>query len=293
LNLRDARTCVDRAREHNETLGSVYREWVASRGIGILCHRDAEVMRWEFDAAITREPSTNLSILAGEVLDALRRALDYIAWQVYVSGSAVRSDQQDRVVYFPIVTEAAGWDKQLGSKVPGASEAYVEALRASQPFAQHDANREMLPKLAAFINRDKHRRLSLFATGAFKVTARAPQLDADLEMIMAIISPFPSFHVAESLQAILDRALAMGDGRPVMISFLVSFIELRRKDPDDPGGRPVARAEGITMADPPPPELHVGFATEDGDHITLPALGKLIDHVADILMRFERIAPMT
>lgn len=288
LNLRDARTWVDRAREHNETLAAVYREWAAAAGIGILCQRDAEVMRWDFAAVITREPSTNLSVLAGEVFDALRRALDYIAWQVYVAGSA-RSERQDGRVYFPIVAEATGWEKQLYSKVPGASEPYAEALRVSQPFAQEDSDRGMLPKLAAFINRDKHRRLSLFATGAFKVTTRPPQLDEHLCVIMAIIQPIPSFHVEESLQAVREQALAMGVDGPVMVGYPVSFIELRRSGPGDLDGRPVAWADGISMVDPDPPEMHVGFATEDGDHITFEDLGTLIDHVAGIVKRFENI----
>lgn len=290
LNLRDAREWIGRAREHSATIGAVYREWVESRGIGIVCHRDAEVMRWEFDAAITAEPSTNLSVLAGEVFDSLRRALDYIAWQVYVSGSA-RSERHDSRVYFPIVAEADGWEKQLGSKIPGAARRYAEALRASQPFAQEGEDRGMLPTLAAFINRDKHRRLSLFATGAFKVSARAPQLAADMHMIMAIIRPFPSFHVGEALQAMRDRARAMGVDMPVMVSFLVSFVELRRTESGNPDGegRPVRRVEGVAMTEPSPPEIHVGFATEDGDHITIDGLAALIDHVAGIVDRFEAI----
>ncbi len=43
------------------------------------------------------------------------------------------------------------------------------------------------------------------------------------------------------------------------------------------------------MTEPTPPEIHVGFATEDGDHITIDGLAALIDHVAGIVERFETI----
>jgi hypothetical protein len=185
LNLGDAMAWIDRARQQNEQLGAVYRQWVESSGIRLIGSRNPKFMRWEWDVAVVQEPSTNLSILAGEVFDALRRALDYVAWQMYVTGSAERSENQDRRVYFPIVSDPADWEGQLRSKVPGASEECAQALRAAQPFAQEDEYRDALPTLAAFINRDKHRRLSLFATAPLSVSATAPDLGDDLSMLVA------------------------------------------------------------------------------------------------------------
>ncbi|MCZ0732315.1 hypothetical protein [Mycolicibacterium iranicum] len=289
LNLGDAREWVTRATTQYEALKSAFANWSASDGISLLGQRNPEVMRWEFDVVITSEPETNLSILAGEIFDALRRALDYIAWQIYVTGSAERSEKRDRNIYFPIVDDPAAWEQQLKGKVPGASEAHAEALHASQPFAQADDDRGALPTLAAFINRDKHRRLSLFATGAFAVSARSPELDDDMSMLLAAIRPIPTLHIAESLQEIRDRAQARGLSGPVAATWLIAFVEIRRNRVAGSSGDPVPWSDGVEMSDPPPPELRTGFATEDGDLIGMEGLGDLIDHVAGILDRFASL----
>jgi hypothetical protein len=227
LNLGDARAWVDRATENIDRLEVAQREWAESRGVFLVGHRNPEFVRWEFDVAITHEPSTNLSILGGEIFDALRRALDYVAWQVYVTGTAERSERLDRNIYFPIVTEPADWEQRLQSKVPGASNDCAAALRASQPFAQTADYRAALPTLGAFINRDKHRRLSLFATGAVSVSQTAPDLSnhKDVSMIVAMVRPIPTFHVTEALRA----AKESNGGVPAGMSWMVAFSELRRR----------------------------------------------------------------
>ncbi|BBY76999.1 hypothetical protein MPRF_38980 [Mycolicibacterium parafortuitum] len=291
LNLGDAREWINRARAQHETLKSTFADWSASGGISLLGQRNSEVMRWEFDVVITSEPKPNLSILAGEIFDALRRALDYIAWQVYATGTAERSEKRDRTIYFPIVTDPAGWEQQLQSKVPGASNDHASALHASQPFAQAEQHRAALPTLAAFINRDKHRRLSLFATGAFAVSARSPELDDDMSMILAATWPIPTLHIAEALQEMRGRALAQGLSGPVAATWIIAYVELRRNREGDANssGDPIPWADGIEMSDPPPPQLRTGFATEDGDMIGMEGLGDLIDHVAGILDRFASL----
>lgn len=216
LNLGDAWEWIDRARQQNQQLDDVYREWVESAGIVMLGQRDPQYMLWEWDVAIAREPSTNLSVIAGEVFDALRRALDYVAWQVYVEGSAEKSEKQNRRIYFPIVTDPDKWERELANKVPGASAECVAALRASQPFAQQGGHQAALPALAAFINSDKHRRLSLFASAVFSVSAIQPDLGDDLSMGMAIMHPPPMFHIREAIQHAREAGA-------LMPSWLVAF----------------------------------------------------------------------
>ena len=284
LNLGDAWEWIDRARQQNQQLDDVYREWVETAGIVMLGQRDPQYMLWEWDVAIAREPSTNLSVIAGEVFDALRRALDYVAWQIYVEGSAEKSEKQNRRIYFPIVTDPDKWERELANKVPGASDECIAALRASQPFAQQGGNQAALPALAAFINSDKHRRLSLFASAVFSVSAIQPDLGDDLSMGMAIMHPPPTFHISEAIQQARESGY-------LMPSWLVAFVELRRGRDSDAGveGDRVPWTDGVKMADPGEPELSTGFGTEDGDLIGVGGLVPLTEHVAEIVERFDGI----
>jgi len=59
---------------------------------------------------VTTEPAKNLSLMAGQIINNIRSALEYVAFQVYlVAGGEPDGKLADKVA-FPIVNTSDPWD---------------------------------------------------------------------------------------------------------------------------------------------------------------------------------------
>jgi hypothetical protein len=289
MNLGDSRVRLQRSREQYAELRTEYDAWSAAGGIYLVANKDPNVMLWEFDVAITREPRTNLSALAGEVLDNVRKPLDYIAWRVYELGTAGRTERLDRQVSFPVVADAEQWTQRLNHQVPGAHPDAAAALRAFQPFAVPPEWKAALPCLSEMVNRDKHRNLHLFAAAVFAQGAYAPEMSDGLAWHICLTLPPPRISIAESLTEIQSRRPADMPNAHMIPTWRLAWVEMVYHGGDD-DGQHVPRSAGIEMQDPDPPEMAVGFVTTDGSAtVGLPHIGSLIDLVTAIVDRFEAL----
>lgn len=87
--------------------------------------------------------------LSSEVIQHLRIALDYLAYQLAWLDSGL---QQERT-QFPIVDQSAQWSSRCRQDLPGVHRDHLDAVRRFQPFAGCEWTRE----LRDLSNLDKHR----------------------------------------------------------------------------------------------------------------------------------------
>ncbi len=140
LNLTDARAKLDRARELHDELVAALNAWVDSGGVEAQSRRSLQFVCYIGYAKVNTSPPINLPLRAGEVLHALRTALDYTAFQVYLVGGGTPDGPDAHTVAFPIVADPSKWEGTVARKVPSAWAAAVAALHAVQQFSAPTPN---------------------------------------------------------------------------------------------------------------------------------------------------------
>jgi hypothetical protein len=98
---------------------------------------------------LNRMNQGQVETVASEVIQHLRIALDYLAYQLAWLDSGL---QQQRT-QFPIVDQSAQWSSRCRQDLPGVHRAHLDLIRQYQPFAGCSWTRE----LRDLSNTDKHR----------------------------------------------------------------------------------------------------------------------------------------
>ena len=278
LDLAEARAKVDRAGELHGQLTAALAEWVDGGGVEAQIRPSHEFVCYTGYAKVNAPPGINLPMRAGEVLHALRTALDYTAFQIYLAGGGTPDGEKSHTVQFPIVTDPAKWQATVKGRVSNAWPAAVAELRAVQQFAPPAADPPSpLPPLAPLLSRlatlggtDKHRNLALFATGAWSQSAIGPELGEYDRLEIRCYLPGP---------------LLPPQGKKVAVS------QVLVKPSYAPHPNDMYRWEcGLQFERPDPPELSFGFRANDGTEISARELPTAIDLVASIIDRFSGLA---
>ena len=171
---------------------------------------------------------------------------------------------------------ACAWDRFVARKVPGAWPAAVAELRAVQQFAPPTPNPPSpLPPIPPLLSRlrtlggtDKHRNLTLFATGAWSQSAiTPPEMKEYYAVDIFINQPGP--------------VLPIVPGKKVEVS-RVSVAPNFARHPDTA----FTWTSGIQFDRPLPPEVAFGFRANDGTQIDAAELATVIDLVESIAQRF-------
>lgn len=276
LDLADARAKVERAKELHAELSAATSAWIDGGGVEAQSRRSHQFVCYKGFAKVNTAPPINLPLRAGEVLHALRTALDYTAFQIYlVSGGAPDGPNAHKVA-FPIVSDPDKWKGAVAQKVPGAWPAAIAELRAVQQFKPPPGDPPSpLPPIAPLLSRlatlggtDKHRNLSLFAAGAWSASMIAPAIEPWYAIQVRIYTPGP--------------LLPLEPGQKVEVSRVSA-------QPAGPGNHPddtYIWESGIQLEKPDPPELKFGFRANDGTEINTRELPTVIDLVESIVKRF-------
>ncbi|GAB4662028.1 hypothetical protein MOKP64_43490 [Mycobacterium avium subsp. hominissuis] len=278
LDLADARAKIDRAKELHGELVAALVEWQDSRGVEAQSRRALQFACYIGYAKVNAAPPINLPMRAGEVLHALRSALDYIAFQIYLAAGGTPDGPDAHKVAFPIVTDPAKWERAVAGKVPGAWPAAVADLRAVQQFAPSPANPPsplppldpLLTRLATLGGTDKHRNLTVFATGAWSASAIAPEPKPWYSTIIQIAMPGPVLPTTPGPKVEVSRVFLQPNPAPFHDSALTWNA-------------------GVEFQRPDPPELTFGFRANDGTEIGARELPGAIVLVESIVQRFSTL----
>ncbi|RFZ15667.1 hypothetical protein DSM43518_00219 [Mycobacterium marinum] len=278
LDLTDARAKLDRAKELHGELIAALTEWQDSGGVEAQSRRSHQFVCYIGFAKVSSAPPINLQMRAGEVLHALRTALDYTAFQIHLAGGGTPDGPDARRVAFPIVTDPVKWESSVAANVRNAWPAAVAELRAVQQFAPPPANPPsplppldpLLSRLATLGGTDKHRNLTVFATGAWSQNVIQPEMKDYYTVEIRINMPGPVLPTQPGPKVEVSRVLV----KP-------SFA----RHPDDV----FAWTSGIEFERPDPPELSFGFRANDGTEIGARELPAAIDVVESIVERFAAL----
>lgn len=273
LNLSDSRTCLTAAKAQHDELMSVFAGWTDSGGLGLRCIRHPEFALYRWDVVVTAEPPKNLAHMVGEVINNLRSALEYVAFQIYLVAGGEPDGKVAERVAFPILNTDGSWDSVVKKKVPGVWPEAAELLKAAQPFSQSGQDSDALPTLRGLGGTHKHRNLVLCATAAYSASA-----------------VWPSF-VGVGLDIWVDRApgddttkgpvIAIQPGTSVQVARVFAYPE------GVPFDDAVMRwASGIDFKEPPPPDVDFSFRANNGAEVSLSAVVDLIDAVDGIVESF-------
>lgn len=270
LNLKDAFTRVERAKELHSELRGAWHRWNEACGIQLLCERDPEFARYVWGVVMHSEPDKNLALIAGEIFNNLRSALDYVAFQIFVAGGGDRTAKQARSVAFPIVTEEERWENAVAANVPNAWDEAVQKLQWCQSFVQIGPQSTALPALRGVGATDKHHNLVLYAAPVSMVEAIAPDLSDGLALIAMMAVPGP--HVALNEPGIVAEVY-VHEGNSNIVAEQIR----------------VPWSSGIDLKQPGPPRVQFGFRASDGSEVTIDAIDGLILYVEEIVKRFSTI----
>jgi hypothetical protein len=272
LDLADSRARIAEARAQCSDLMNVFNGWIEGGGIGVRSRRDPEFAMYLWEVAVTAEPAKNLPVMIGQIINNIRSALEYVAFQIFlVAGGAPDGKLADKVA-FPIVNTPGSWGSVVKKKVPGVWPEAADLMKAAQPFSQTDDERSALPTLRGLGGTDKHRNLVLCAAAAFSGSANLPK--------------------GNGFGVEIRLARAPGDiyKGPVVPIKPGEAIEVARAfvfpDPAPYDDAVFLWASGIDFKLPPPPTVDFAFRANNGCEVSLFALGNLVEHVAAIVESF-------
>lgn len=269
LNLKDSSARIERAKEQSRELNGAFGRWAKTKGIETICERDRQYARYTWGIVMHREPEKDLALLAGELFNNLRIALDYVALQIYQAGGGDPTARQARSVAFPIVDDEKNWEEAVSDNVPHAWDEAKQKLQWCQPFVQIGPQTSALPALRGVGAKDKHHNLVVYAMGVFGVSSIAPDLGEDIEATIRMTQPGPALSVDR--HAIIAEAF------------------LRTADSVPPNVVLVPWSRGVKFDPPPPPETEFGFRATDGSNVSINAIPVLISYVEQLVKRFENL----
>jgi hypothetical protein len=85
LDLADSRARIAEAKGQYGELMGVFDGWMANGGIGVRTVRHPHFAMYIWEVAVTTEPAKNLSLMTGQIINNIRSALEYVAFQVFWS----------------------------------------------------------------------------------------------------------------------------------------------------------------------------------------------------------------
>ena len=152
--LEGVRVKFRRAERHIQEVMTAIEAFRATEPYEIDTRRDPETRRLIYYLSKASDVPANVSVIASEVLQSLRSALDHIAYQLVVAGTGQHGPFTH--VYFPIFDSETAYNAQKARYVRGMRQDAIDAIDALRPYK--DGN-DALWKLHKLNIIDKHRLL--------------------------------------------------------------------------------------------------------------------------------------
>lgn len=170
------RVKVERAKRHMSELEVEVNAFFSQQPYKVEVRRDSERRLVYYLSSVT-EPSPAIAVLAGEVIQNLRSALDHLAYQLAVLGTGGKGDY--RRIYFPITEDATKYKNERTDKVKGMR---LDAIRAIDAIKPYKGGNDVLWRLHKLNNIDKHR-LLVTVGSIYKNLNIAPVLQKEFEKL--------------------------------------------------------------------------------------------------------------
>jgi hypothetical protein len=163
--LAHVRVKVERAKQHIVDLNLRLKEFLDSNPYVVRAQRDPQTRRPVYYLAAVRDVPPIISLLAGDIVQNLRSALDHLAFQLYMLGPGGVAGGAGSRTYFPIADDAAKYKIEAPRKVKGLRPDAIKAIEAIEPYKGGTTDKsDTLWRLEKMNNIDKHR--LLIATGS-------------------------------------------------------------------------------------------------------------------------------
>ena len=166
-SLEGAHAWLDRADEHLNALRIAFQDWLyveVELAMKAVQEGDSAEGGRRPPVSLGTPPQTSIppliSVLVGEVVQALRRALDYVVYELAASDSGEPQDGTQ----FPIEHSQAKFRASVGSnraQLHGLSDGHIAALELYQPYNESP----WVSTLQSISNPDKHRHLTVTKRG--------------------------------------------------------------------------------------------------------------------------------
>lgn len=174
---------VKRASRHLEVLHSEIRTFAASdpKPYRFVPEIDKAASRYLLRVKIERTPPSDWSLIAGDFVQNLRAALDYLVWQLVIAnkGEPVKANAFPLFDHPPPSNPKNRSRKSWDAKLAGVHPDGICFIESCQPYGGSDGpDRHLFAALRELSNQDKHRSLM----PAFSAIQRQPDL-ADIEVV--------------------------------------------------------------------------------------------------------------
>jgi hypothetical protein len=145
---------VERAKHHVRELNDVLQAFFAAHPYVIGTKRNPETRQLIYYLVSVREVPTMVDVIAGEVLQNLRSALDHLAYQLVLVGTGQPGPFNH--VYFPIFNSAKEYESGKLGQIKGMRQDAIDAIDAIKPYKGGNDTLWQLHRLNVV---DKHRLL--------------------------------------------------------------------------------------------------------------------------------------
>lgn len=175
---------IERADKHIDELKVAIRVFLDSQPYKVGTKRNPQTRQLIYYLTRVEPVPVSVALVTGDILHCLRDALDHLAQQLYLVGSAGAKGYRDQTS-FPIAQSPKKLKAGFAGKVEGMRKDAVEAIRALEPYA--GGKGDDLWTLHRLNNIDKHRliiavgstyrSLDLGAIGLQKMRRAFPHLE--------------------------------------------------------------------------------------------------------------------
>jgi hypothetical protein len=150
-----------RAKQHLADLEETLRAFFASKPYKVGTRRDPQSRRLVYSVTSVADTTPRISLVAGEVLQNLRSALDHLGFQLYLTGTG-GGGGPGRHIQFPIFDGPAKYRSESPRRLQGMRPDAIKAIGGIEPY--QGGNGHHLWVLSELNNTDKHRLLITVAS---------------------------------------------------------------------------------------------------------------------------------
>ncbi len=176
--LAGARAKVERAKQHINELDTILGAFFRTNPYRVGTKRDPQTRRLIYYLVSVRDVPPEISVVAGEVLQSMRSALDHLAYQLVLVGTG-QSDPFYHV-YFPIFDSSSEYEAKKLKQIRGMRQDAIDAIDELKPYRGGNDTLWRLHKLNLV---DKHRLL---------VTVGSQMRSADIEDYLKVLNQYRS-----------------------------------------------------------------------------------------------------